>query len=157
MYNIKVILYGMCACVCTCVFVYVFVFVCFGIWPWIISDLLFVCSASHPLVTLDRSRASPLDVISRGVASLPHPQKPTEANQQPHGLLYSRRELKAVTTASQNFILAHLCSSEKARELRDLNAAFPCIPELETFRSVLDNKTWLDQQCDSLGTKKLYA
>ena len=150
----------MCACVCTYVFVYVFVTVFKSVLEYdheLYQISFLCCSASHPLVTLDHSRASPLDVISRGVASLPHPQKPTEANQQPHGLLYSRRELKAVTTASQSFILAHLCSSEKARELRDLNAAFPCIPELETFRSVLDNKTWLDQQCDSLGTKKLYA
>jgi len=134
----------MCACVCTYVFVYVFVTVFKSVLEYdheLYQISFLCCSASHPLVTLDHSRASPLDVISRGVASLPHPQKPTEANQQPHGLLYSRRELKAVTTASQSFILAHLCSSEKARELRDLNAAFPCIPELETFRSVLDNKT----------------
>lgn len=98
-------------------------------------------SAPHHLVTLDRSQTFPLDVISRGVASLPHPQKQATGNQQPHGLLYSRRQLMAVTTTTQDFILAHLCSSQKARELRDLNAAFPCIPELETFRSVLDNKT----------------
>ena len=96
-------------------------------------------------MTLDRSRDSPLDVTSRGVAALPHPQKRTEGNQQPHDLLHSRRQLKAIGRATQDFILAHLCSNEKARELRDLNAEFPCIPDLETFRSVLDNKTWLDR------------
>lgn len=40
-----------------------------------------------------------------------------------------------------DFVFLQRVSGDKARLQRDLNAAFPCVPDLETFRSVLDNKT----------------
>ena len=96
------------------------------------------------LVTLDHGGGTPFHdgaIIGRGTASLHNPQKCTEDQQHIHDFLQKRGTLKTVNTAFQDFIFVNLVCGQEAKVLRDLNAAFPCIPDLETFRSVLDNKT----------------
>jgi len=96
-------------------------------------------------VTLDQNQDSGV-VPSGGVAfppSVPRPEKSAD-NAARDDLLRRchRRPARSVTiAAAEEFKLTLLISAQKAKVLGDLDCAFPCVPENETFRSVLDNKT----------------
>ncbi|KAK7500689.1 hypothetical protein BaRGS_00007933 [Batillaria attramentaria] len=94
-------------------------------------------------VTLDQSQDAEFGVkaaLGCGVSDLPCPSSDNTSDDQLLGTHASSVSVKRKTTARLELIRA-LHSEEKVHIQQNLDAAFPCIPDLETFRSVLDNKT----------------
>lgn len=91
-------------------------------------------------MTLDQSQDADFGIkaiLGCGVRHLPRSSPDNLADDYTHG---TASGVKGKSTARLDLICA-LFSEEKTQFEQDLDAAFPCIPDLETFRSVLDNKT----------------